>query len=208
MKISVLILYTELWQPIADIVLPNAEVYCKKQGYRFYPIFYKEYTLDFGYNKLERIKELFSISNNDVVFSLDCDTLITNHNITVEDFIDEEHDFYVTKDVNGINFGSFIIKKSEWSDNFLNKTIAARKWPNMHCEQEAVAYYMANFNIDKIKILGHPSINSYDYSQYPEFPNIRKREQGHHHEVDFILHLPALSIEKRIEILRNTKVIE
>jgi hypothetical protein len=56
-----------------------------------------------------------------------------------------------------------------------------------------------------MKILPHPSLNSYPYEHYPEFKNVT-HEQGNWEEGDFLLHCPALPYEKRAEILRNAKI--
>jgi hypothetical protein len=201
MRICILILYTEGWSEIAKIVLPNVKEYCDKHGYSLDAILYRdsEYKSDFGYKKLTEIKRL--LKNFDIVWSLDMDTLITNHNYKVEDFLGE-HDFYITKDVNGINGGSFIVKNSAWSIAFLDICGLQKGLEGMHCEQDAINYYYPNFK-DYIKILPHPSINSYKYELYPEF---KLPQEGQWEEGDFVLHLPGLSIERRIKELKKTKI--
>lgn len=202
-RVCILILYTEGWSNIAKIVLPNAKEYCQRHGYALDAIMHREpYPLNFGYSKLTEIKRL--LKNFDIVWSLDLDTLITNHCYKVEDFIDflEDYDFFITKDVNGINGGSFIVKKSDWSIPFLDLLYSLKGEEGMHCEQDAINYYYKNYK-DKIKILPHPSINSYKYELYPEF---EYGIDGQWMEGDFVLHLPGLSIEKRIEILKQTPI--
>ena len=34
MKVVVLVLYTENWQSLADVTIPNTQRYCDKHGYR------------------------------------------------------------------------------------------------------------------------------------------------------------------------------
>ena len=36
--------------------------------------------------------------------------------------------------------------------------------------------------------------------------NVRSIYQGHWREGDFVLHVPALQMEKRIEVLKNAKI--
>jgi hypothetical protein len=68
---------------------------------------------------------------------------------------------------------------------------------------------MKEYPKSPIKIVGHPSFNSFDYSLYPEHSHITKREDGNWHEGDLLLHLPGISMEQREKILKekiwNTK---
>jgi len=206
MKICLLILYTEGWMPIAKVVLPVATQYCKKHGYDFkFICFPGEYPSNFGFNKIRYIQEVFK-GDCDICWSLDLDTMITNHNIRVEDFLQDGKDFYITKDVNAHNAGSFIVKKSEWSKQFLEYLLQQKGKDGMHCEQNAIDKYIEENGTDDICVLPHPSINSYHYELYPEFKNIT-HEQGNWEDGDFVLHLPGVGMDKRLEILKNTPVI-
>lgn len=209
MRICVLVLYSDGWSEIAKVVIPNLSEYCKRHGYHLDAIIYRQedFTLDFGYNKIREIKNYFEKDLFDVIWSLDLDTLITNHNIKLENFLDKDFDFFITKDVNGINGGSFIARKSKWLMFFLELVLGLKGMQGMYCEQDAIRTYYEYHANEKIKILPHPSINSYKYELYPEF-DITEEEKGQWHEGNFVLHLPALSIEKRIEILRETKVVK
>lgn len=207
MRIAILILYTQGWQDIADIVIPNAQSYADKHGYDLLVQKYPEpYFSTFGYQKIEQIQAIFEHDQADVVWSLDCDALITNHKWKVEDFLDNEHDAYFCKDVNGINAGSFIIKNTQWSHDFMIWLLAQEGKEKMYCENDAIVAYDKEFPISLIKILPHPSINSYLYENYPEFKNIT-HEQGQWEYGDFVLHLPGMGIATRIEVLKNTKII-
>ena len=208
MKIVVSVLYTDSWVDIARVVLPNLYQYCKRHGYyldaRCFP---EPYPSDFGFRKIDVIKELFLYQNTDIVWSLDLDTMITNHRMKIEDFVDEDHDFFITKDYNGINGGSFIVKKSDWAIKFLDYLLNCKGCLTIYCEQDAINDYMqVNANDPKIKILPHPSINSYHYELYHEIPK-QKHEQGNWQEYDFVLHLPGIGMSKRLAILKSTKII-
>lgn len=207
MTVCVLILYTELWQPMADIVLPNIRAYCDKHGYDYQFMQYPEpYPSNFGFNKLIEILDLFKLQRHDVIWSLDLDATITNHNIKVEQFLDDEHDFFITRDVNGINAGSFLVRNTAWAKEFMEYLVGFKDVTN--CEQDAIDLYMVDNECDKIKVLEHPSINSYNYELYPEHGETRKREEGHWHDGDFVLHLPGIGVAKRLEILSNTPIIK
>lgn len=203
MSITVLILYTTSWQSLADMVIPNAKMYCDKNNYTLQVLEYNEpYPSDFGFNKIIEINNLFNNSTK-IVWSLDLDALITNKNIKIEDFLDDEHDFFICKDYNGINAGSFILRKSKWSENFINYILEQRN--KVYCEQDAIESYLDEFpNDEKIKILNHPSINSYLYELYPEIPK-QTHEQGNWEIGDFVLHLPGMNMSKRVETFTKIK---
>lgn len=203
MTVAIQILFTSGWKELADLVLPVAKSYCEKHGYKFINVEYPEYPSDFGYNKLRWVINLFK-ENIDIVWCLDLDTMITNHIIRVEEFIDKENNFWICKDLNGINAGSFIIKKSEWSLIFLEYLLNQQGKENMHCEQDAIREYINTHDDHSIKILPHPSINSLLYENYPEFNNVTET-QGQWQKGNFVLHVPGIGYEKRKEILTNIK---
>jgi len=201
-----LILYTDSWIPIAKVVLPNAGAYCKRHGYDFKFICFPEpYESDFGFRKLRYIQECFKIDYG-IVWSLDLDTLIINHKYKIEDFLDEENSLFICEDYNGLNCGSFVVKNTDWSEQFLKYCLEQKGKPEVYCEQNAMEDYIQMYGQEKIKILEHPSINSYLYENYPDIPP-QKHEEGQWQEGDFLLHLPGIGMDKRLEILKNTPVI-
>jgi hypothetical protein len=202
-KIALLTIYTDEFQPLANIVLPNMMDYCSKHNYTLYA--FNVNSIESGYKKIEKI--LSVIEEVDAMLCLDLDTFITNHNITVGSFLDDEHDFYICKDVNGINAGSFIVKNTAWARKFLRLIHDHRVvYEN---EQNAIEYLI--IKEDKVKILPHPSINSYIYELYkPGWGVIGDRiiskpshEEGDWRNSDFILHLPGMTLDKRVEILNR-----
>lgn len=202
MKIAILMLYTESWQGIAGVSVPNAAEYCHRHHYDLkLEVYEKEFS---GFEKLHHIKKL--LEKYDAVWPLDCDTLITNHKIRLEDFLAEQ-DFYITKDYNGVNAGSFIIKKSNRYPKLIDFLISCQKYEHIYCEQDAIANYIKDDPSNGIKILPHPSINSYLYENYPDIPP-QTHEQGQWEIGDFVLHLPGIGMERRMEILKSTPILK
>jgi hypothetical protein len=198
-------LYTSDWSELAKLSVPNLVNYCRKQGYTWnVQCVSSPFS---GYQKILYIQQLFNNNEADLVVSIDCDVLITNYNKRVEDYLSGEHSFFICNDFNGINAGVFAIKKTDWSKDFLSYLLLCQGEPDMHCEQDAIIKYTKEFpNDTNIQILPHPSINSYLYENYPEIP-FQTHEQGQWVSGDFLLHLPGLSNQKRIEIFNNTPVI-
>lgn len=212
MNITILTLYFDNYQPLADIVLPNLREYCRKHDYHFYH--YQEKNRDgvsYGFSKLELLLLVLYENKHDYIFVTDLDIFITNPEIKIESFIDDQHDFFITEDVNGINAGSFIIRNTEWSKRWIEFILSQRE--GFANEQLVMQKFMwLKKWRTKIKVLDHPSINSYPYPEYlsewkqfagdAEYPT---HEEGNWQEGDFILHLPALSLERRIEIFSELK---
>lgn len=208
MKICVQCLYSNSWLEIAKIVVPNLVGYCRRYDYTWNIQSFHNWPSDFGFQKLVQIQNIFKSNEADVVFAVDADLMITNYKKRIEDFLTDEHDFFICKDFNGINAGVFAIRNTEWSYGFINYLLSTRGEEGVYCEQDAISLYMKDFpNNDKIKIVDHPAFNSYLYELYPEIPP-QTREQGQWYEWDsFLLHLPGIGMEKRLSILQNTPVL-
>lgn len=206
MKICVLTHYTPSWKELAEITIPILEKYCQRHNYKLdvYPCNdYQRYT---GKEKI--LQALHSLDDGDIGLILDADCLITNLGISLHNFIDADHDFFITKHVGNINAGVFIVRKTEWLKKFLNYTLAEIGKEGIHCEQDALIRWMKEHPKEtKIKIVNHPAFNSLKYELYPEH-GIQEEENGQWIEgKSFILHLPGISMNRRLEILKNTSVI-
>lgn len=199
----VIIIYTEGWQELADIVIPNATYYCNVHGYQLHTFKYLEPAKsDMGYDKIRKMLWKFN-HGCDIVWSTDLDLLITSHREGIEQYLDDTHDVYFTKDYNGLNCGSFIVRNTEWSKEFLNKALSFQGKEGMHCEQNAFEQLLWD---DRIKILPQQSINAYKYELYPEIPP-QTEEQGQWVEgKSLCLHVPGTGLQQKIDIFKNTKI--
>ncbi len=194
---AVFIYYTPDWQPLADIVLPNVEAYCERHGYKLYIDCERDDGLfQVGFYKMEAL--LRRIYDHEFVWLLDLDTLITNPSIPFTQFADNEHDIFITEDIHGINAGSWIIRNTEASRLFVRTVINNFDAPE---EQTVMKRYL---DMVKVKILPHPSINSYKYELYKDIlkdelgETIMSHEEGEWQPGDLLLHLPGLDMQTRI----------
>jgi hypothetical protein len=193
--------YSPSHKELADICLPNLSEYCSRHGY--YMWVENIENNKWGYVKHEIFKGLFE-KGFDVVWYKDIDSLITNLSVPIEGFIDDEHHFFITKDFNELNGGSVIVKNTKIGRLFNDLILWQRK--DFENEQNAYNFWAKYLEPTLIKILPHPSINSYRYDLYPECENVRSIYQGHWREGDFVLHTPGLPMEKRIEVLKQAKI--
>lgn len=212
MQIAVLTVYTKEYSDLAECTTPIMEEYCKRNGYKFYAIDITGTPVYYGYKKLEWVKFLFTSGQAEIVLAIDLDTLFTNFDLRVEDFVNARHDFFITKYINGINAGSFIVKKSDWSEAFLSSIISMQN--DVSCEQDVIEKLIfLPENVNKVDVLSHPSINSYLYEEYGEnygkILGIQKQKpnkyEGQWEFGCFLLHLPGLPNKRRIEIFESKK---
>ena len=194
-------------QELADLTVPNLEEYCNRHRYTLKII---EIENDkWEYEKHKWFKRRFEeFPETDLIWYKDVDSIITNMSIPITDFIDDSSSFYLTKDFTELNGGSVIIKNTEVGRLF-NQTVLENKdmFQNEQNFYNSMPMLMMGENI--MKPLKHPSINSYNYSLYPECKDyVGKEDLGDWVDgKSFVLHVPALQMKDRIEILKNAKII-
>jgi hypothetical protein len=204
MKIVVCTMHSPCYAEVAAVTVPIMEEYSKIHGYLFHEIKIADNAMP--YSKIEYMKKL-SETDIELVWYLDVDAVVTNLTIPIETFIDDKHDFFITEDFNELNGGSVIIKNNDggrWMIDFILDHRGA-----YNNEQNVLNAMRYRDDIKAhMKILKHPSINSYNYNLYPECKEMITREQGNWHEGDFVLHVPAIPISQRAQILNDVKIIE
>jgi hypothetical protein len=202
--IKVLVHYTPSWRELAMVTVPISELYCSKHGYGINSYECTSYQYYNGKEKLKHILE--GLNEGDVALVMDADAIITNLTTKIESFIDDEHDFYITNHLGKCNAGIFIIRKTKWAVKFINYLLENIGKEKVYCEQDAIPKYQSeNPHEPKIKILNHPSINSFNYNLYPEHKDITEEEQGMWQHGNFILHLPGIGQTERQKYLTNIK---
>jgi hypothetical protein len=102
--------------------------YCDEKGYQYYcekdDLKIKSALKDRAYTwyKPLLIQEILKTHNPEYVLFMDADAVVSDFNQNIEDFIDEDYDLIFTQDIghhSAMNAGVFILKNSEWSQNFL-----------------------------------------------------------------------------------------
>ncbi len=207
MRIAFTTFYTKNYQPLADITVEAMRRYCDKHGYHL-NINIIEDNERCHFVKTKDTRRL--LDEFDMVVGIECDCLLTNHTIKIEDFLDEENELYITTDLTNINFGVFIVKASKWTKQLFD-------WINTQenkfgDEQEI---FEKNRDILKTRVVSHPCFNSIPYSPYyaPGYGKmfykegdevyICKENEGHWMPGNFVMHLPGMEMNRRIDIFKN-----
>lgn len=219
-KIAVVSAYTK---NIAELVQPltkNKEEYCNLHGYKFFLNIVDCDVKDFsGYYRFNYILELMITNPEIELFCwIDNDAFITNFTIKLEsfqDYLENDWNFIVGEDWNGINTGVFLIKNNPETRQFVQKILDfvpnpldGRPYWWVKSEQCAV-----NSLISTIKtiLVPHYMINSYlitsrsdnDWRWAGLGPintqwNTRVFQAG-----DFILHLVGTPNEEKPELINK-----
>ncbi len=204
MKIAVTTFFTNSYEPLAEITIPVLRKWCSKHDYHISVHIINNDTFP-HFIKTNDAKRLLN-EGFDIVFAIENDILITNLNCKIEDFINDTHDFFLTKDMNGFNSGSFIIKNTEWARKWLS--FINNRNDGKNDEQDIIQQYGGSIIFEKnILELPHPSINSIPYKYYDTHGYVHyngqpipTHEQGNWEHGDFTMHLPAMPLERRIEL--------
>lgn len=207
MKICVAYIYGENYFELAKIAIPVLMKYCLKHNYDFRTKSCKPNDNGrYDFIRIQYANDL--LSHYDACLILEGDMLVTSMNYKIEDLLEGEKDFYLCKDINGVNTASFICRSTKWMRELLTEiyTHKDKLWDEQ--------IFFETFEHEKIKYLNHPSINSLPYDCYaPTYGYIDKEkqidaikpthEEGCWQPGDFILHCPGMELSKRIEIFKN-----
>lgn len=211
----------------------NKRRYCEKHGYaldirkdpsKFHTT--ADYGMPhFGYEKIGAILELVNGNKYEWIFWCGSDTMITNYDIKLEGLIDPDYHFIVPNDLWGLNTDCLLVRASSESATFLEEVYStfhkyvdengvnidtgvrlpdggARSW----AEQGAINDLKDKYN-DIIKVVPQKTMNSYLYQMYPSPWHQRGLDcdgnDGTWAPGDFLLHLPGMPNEARLNIVIN-----
>lgn len=210
--ITAVVSYTRSFEPLAEFTVPVLRRYCGRHGYDLivHRGGFGYRNRQFGFQKTELVRALLRAA--EALFVVDADTLVTNHSVRLESFLDDDHAMFACHDENGFNAGSYLIRNTSTASNFLEGALHLEGAPGVLCEQDAMRDLLKKNLVTGglmfptvMKVLPHPAINSYRYDEYGK---TKTREEGQWHEGDFLLHLPGMTNERRLEIFRTTKITE
>jgi hypothetical protein len=205
-RVGVFTVYLPNYQSLADITLPNWREYCDKHGYKLFAHCSDRTDEVVGFQKIRYLYYLmFETNQIDLALGVDLDILFTNLAFKVEDFTDEDHTYYLTVDWDGINHGSFIVKKSDKSKKILEHILKLSKYyPN---EQDVLKRNIHKLNSElfdnTIKLLNQPSVNSFLCDRYPEHYILPRSHPHNWERGHFILHCLGQTLDDRVKNLRE-----
>jgi hypothetical protein len=239
-------LHTQSFEPLAEWTLyKNKKRYCEKHGYTLHyatdggdtvsglkliaknpPV--PETHIPMGWGKIYLMKEAMDkYPDAEWIFNADCDTMITNMDIKLEDIVAEHtHSnthILVPSDCSGINCGIMMVRNTPIGRAFLDTIIVGeplyRHWylfENQLIQDMLVGHYFWDEHMkaggscwsDVANVLRQRVMNSYDYKNLPllkDRPNHNDiwGESGQWQEGDFMIQWPATSMEYRINAAKE-----
>ncbi|CAL9752680.1 unnamed protein product [Musa acuminata subsp. burmannicoides] len=161
----------------------------------------------------------------DWVFWNDADTVVTNPNTSLESILQAElehgdfessPDLVVTEDFNGVNSGLFFVRRSKWSENFLdawwNQTSFVQFGSTKSGDNAAMKYLINSLSAEELSVHVHISRMQCLFNSYPWVPSWKSvyrlissplvTWQGVYSDGDFMVHLAGLDEKKKwIEVI-------
>ncbi len=184
------------YKALVENAIKNKVQYCQLHGYDFYC---PEHSLDSSrsplWSKIPAILKAMENSEHQWIFWTDADALFTNFAYKLEEFIDENYLFIVSKDVYDINTGHFFIRNCERAKQLL-RDMYAREECVSHEWAEQMAFICEYREKPEVraftKLIPQRLINSYppELLLHSDKPDICIHKKG-----DFIIHFPSLKGE-------------
>ena len=121
---------------------------------------------------------------------VDLDTLFMNMKRDPKEFLDKGYDLHVAKDANGLNTGSFYVRASTWSHEFLRKVWEHNDGGKGESDQRSFAAAIAS--LPTAERQAHVKYYSQKlFNEYPDPIVSFKNWRGHFREGDYLLHFPG-----------------
>jgi hypothetical protein len=197
-KIAIMVIAAGVQDTAGMLSLENKEQYASMHGYDLHVL--REAPAGFSRDRpWLKIPYMASLLHKyDYVWSLDLDTLILDMSFDVRRLIDDRFDLIVGIDMNGINTGSFLMRKSSWSSLlmytwWLEDNVEPLGW----WEQAALHKMSQNALIgNHIKRIKQEAFNSYE-------GHIRMNPAT----LPFVLHFPG-DADKWSKIVRYAEILK
>jgi mannan polymerase II complex MNN10 subunit len=193
-------MHNDHYSDLANITFQNKKEYCKLYGYPLIAKTDNWKNIPIGFEKAYLIQDIFSeYPEYEWVFFSECDTLITNMNIKLEDIVkDEPQHFVITSDINGCNAGSFFVRNSIQGREIISEMINSIGH-NIN-EQFFIHDFVSGktfLDIHIFSIYEQTTFNSYP-KEYDIYNGCGRWSEG-----DFMIHMPGLSNETRINLMKE-----
>jgi hypothetical protein len=187
---------------LSDLTVPILQTYCDNHHYCFINKTINNFDKPPSWYKIYAILEQLNNLKYEYLLWLDTDTIILKPDFKIESLISSNKDLYISRDINGINCGVFLVKNSNIIKSILYATLhLSEKYLNhVWWEQAAIMELMDNnfLNIENTtEFIPQRILNAYD----PLYT--KTNDDGYVDSDTFILHLPAVDNYLRHTIISN-----
>ncbi|MEI6870649.1 MAG: hypothetical protein WCL08_00065 [Verrucomicrobiota bacterium] len=203
MKTAVISVTTPNFHPVSDITTPTHFAFAKRHGYHYECM--ETTTENCMWDKVDLIRHYLNVGYDRVLW-IDADAAVTNVACILDYIVPQTADagVYLTEDINGINSGVMLIVNHPLVQQFMHAVCTHGKTlfgTDPTPEQQAIRHFsQENRYKNVVKFVTQTMMNSYFPNSY-DYPGA---EEAWWQESDFILHLPGITNDVRIEILNKT----
>lgn len=198
----------EDYQQLADLAVPQRDAYCARHGYR-HIVQRGSFRSDayYAYDRLVLLRDLMDRPDAaSVYWLLNLSSIITTPAVAVEQYLSPEYDFFLTKDVHGIQGGSMLFRNTPWTRDWLDFLISLEpQYRSGWHEQQCIAdHWLHERWAYKIDLLPQHTINAFRYILYPPWD---ESTSGNWRPGDLVLSLPGTTLAQRLKIWREWPVL-
>lgn len=156
------------YSDLAALTDQSKQEYCARYGYQFHVLTEMKYSTITGFNKIHYALDLFT-QHPEIEWLLfsECDAMITNQTIRIEDRIDDDYHFIVPVDRLNLNSGNFLVRNSEQGRAYLQMIIDKEEsYKDVEWAEQQVIIDTIDQYQDIVKIVPQKYMNSYEPEIY------------------------------------------
>ena len=191
------------YSDLAALTDQSKQEYCDRYGYQFHVLTEMKYSTITGFNKIHYALDLFK-QHSEIEWLLfsECDAMITNQTIKIEDRVDNDYHFIVPVDRLNLNSGNFLVRNSEQGRAYLQMIIDREEsyktveWAEQQVIIDSIEEYQNIVKIVPQKYMNSYEPEIYDYcdARFDILGNSGAWEPG-----DWIVHWPGTYKPTRIQ---------
>lgn len=191
------------YSDLAALTDQSKQEYCDRHGYQFHVLTEMKYSTITGFNKIHFALDIFN-RHPEIEWLLfsECDAMITNQTIRIEDRIDNNYHFIVPVDRLNLNSGNFLARNTTEGRAYLQMIIDKEveyqtvEWAEQQVIIDTIEEYQTIVKIVPQKYMNSYEPQIYDYcdARFDILGNSGAWEPG-----DWIVHWPGTYKPTRIE---------
>jgi hypothetical protein len=191
------------YSDLAALTDQSKQEYCTKHGYQFHVLTEMKYSTITGFNKIHFTLDIFD-QHPEIEWLLfsECDAMITNQTIKIEDRIDDDYHFIVPVDRLNLNSGNFLARNTPEGRAYLQMIIDSEdsyadvEWAEQQVIIDTIEEYQKIVKIVPQKYMNSYEPEIYDYcdARFDILGNSGAWEPG-----DWIVHWPGTYKPTRLQ---------
>ena len=191
------------YSDLAALTDQSKQEYCDRYGYQFHVLTEMKYSTITGFNIIHYALDLFK-QHPELEWLLfsECDAMITNQTIKIEDRVDNDYHFIVPVDRLNLNSGNFLVRNSEQGRAYLQMIIDREEsyktveWAEQQVIIDSIEEYQNIVKIVPQKYMNSYEPEIYDYcdARFDILGNSGAWEPG-----DWIVHWPGTYKPTRLQ---------